>query len=104
VYKGVSRPWHAGVLYDVEDARSLPLARVMLELLRAEPGLVVGDNEPYVLTASSDHSVPTHAQGNGVRYLELEIRQDLIAGVAGQQEWAERLARLIPLAWARAAG
>lgn len=104
VYKGVSRPWHAGVLYDVEDARSLPLARVMLDLLRAEAGLVVGDNEPYVLTASSDHSVPTHAQGNGVRYLELEIRQDLIAGVAGQQEWAERLARLIPLAWARAAG
>lgn len=104
VYKGVSRPWHAGVLHDVEDARSRPLADAMLDLLRAEPGLVVGDNEPYVLAATSDHSVPTHAQANGVRYLELEIRQDLIAGEAGQGEWAERLARLIPAAWARCAG
>lgn len=104
VYKGVSRPWHAGVLHDVDDARSRPLAEAMLALLRAEPGLVVGDNEPYVLAATSDHSVPTHAQANGVRYLELEIRQDLIAGEAGQREWAERLARLIPAAWARAAG
>jgi predicted N-formylglutamate amidohydrolase len=39
-----------------------------------------------------------------VRYLELEIRQDLIAEAAGQLAWAERLARLIPAAWARAAG
>jgi predicted N-formylglutamate amidohydrolase len=57
-----------------------------------------------VLTASSDHSVPTHAQAHGVHYLELEIRQDLIAEAAGQLAWAERLARLIPAAWARAAG
>lgn len=104
VYKGVSRPWHAGVLHDVDDARSRPLADAMLDLLRAETGLVVGDNEPYVLAATSDHSVPTHAQANGVRYLELEIRQDLIAGTAGQVEWAGRLARLIPAAWARCAG
>lgn len=104
VYKGVSRPWHAGVLHDVGDARSRPLAEAMLGLLRAEPGLVVGDNEPYVLAADSDHSVPTHAQAHGVRYLELEIRQDLIAAPAGQKAWAERLARLIPIAWARAAG
>jgi predicted N-formylglutamate amidohydrolase len=101
-YKGVARPWHAGVLYDEADRRSLPLAHAMLDLLRAEPGLVVGANEPYVLSASSDHSVPTHAQANGVPYLELEIRQDLIADPAGQGAWAARLARLIPAAWARA--
>ena len=104
VYKGVARPWHAGVLHDVDDARSRPLADAMLGLLRAEPGLVVGDNEPYVLAATSDHSVPRHAQANGVRYLELEIRQDLIADEAGQAKWAARLARLIPAAWARCAG
>ena len=101
VYKGVARPWHAGVLYDATDAASLPLAHAMLDLLRAEPGLVVGANEPYVLSASSDHSVPTHAQANGVPYLELEIRQDLIDTSDGQAAWAARLARLIPAAWAR---
>jgi len=101
VYKGIARPWHAGVLYDEADPRSLPLAHLMLDLLRAEPGLVTGANEPYVLSSSSDHCVPTHAQANAVPYLELEIRQDLIAGPAGQREWAERLARLIPRAWAR---
>ena len=102
VYKGFARPWHAGVLYDEADRRGLPLAHAMLDLLRAEPGLVVGANEPYVLSASSDHSVPTHAQANGVPYLELEIRQDLIADPAGQGVWAARLARLIPAAWTRA--
>lgn len=104
VYKGAARPWHAGVLFDEADPRSLPLAHAMLNLLRDEPGLVVGANEPYVLSASSDHSVPTHAQANGVPYLELEIRQDLIAAPAGQSEWADRLSCLIPKAWARAGG
>jgi len=101
VYKDVARPWHAGVLFDAADDRSLPLAHIMLDLLRAEPGLVVGANEPYVLNSSSDHSVPTHAQANNVPYLELEIRQDLIATEVGEAEWATRLARLLPLAWSR---
>ena len=101
IYNSVARPWHAGVLFDPADPRSQPLAHTMLALLRAEPGLVVGANEPYVLTASSDHSVPTHAQAHGVPYLELEIRQDLIADAAGQGAWAARLARLIPAAWSR---
>lgn len=66
VYKGVARPWHAGVLFDQADPRSLPLAHHMLDFLRAEPGLVTGANEPYVLSAASDHSVPTHAQANAI--------------------------------------
>ena len=104
VYKGAARPWHAGVLFDAADAACRPLAEAMLAELRAEPGLIVGANEPYVLSASSDHAVPTHAQANGVPYLELEIRQDLIAEPAGQAAWAARLARMIPAAWARFRG
>ena len=100
-YKGIARPWHAGVLHDTTDPRSRPLADTMLALLRAEPGLVVGDNEPYILSATADHAVPTHAQANAIPYLELEIRQDLIADPSGQHAWAARLACLIPAAWAR---
>ena len=100
IYKGVARPWHAGVLFDGPD----PLSAAMLDLLRGEPDLVVGANQPYVLSSSADYSVPVHAQANAVAYLELEIRQDLIADTAGQQTWAARLARLLPQAWQRRTG
>ncbi len=97
VYMGVARPWHVGILHHLEQR----LAGIMLDLLRAEGDLVVGDNEPYVLTSTSDYTVPHHAEARGLPYLELEIRQDLIAQAAGQRAWAARLARLLPLAWQR---
>jgi predicted N-formylglutamate amidohydrolase len=95
-YKGVARPWHAGVLFHRHDR----LATIMARLLRAEGGLVVGENEPYSVSDTSDYSVPVHAERRGLPYLELEIRQDLIADEAGEVEWAERLTRLLPAMWA----
>lgn len=100
VYKGVARPWHAGVLFN----RDQGISRIMLDLLRAEPGLAVGENEPYSVSDMSDYSAPVHAERRGLPYLELEIRQDLIATAAGEQEWAERLGRLLPEAWRRFKG
>jgi predicted N-formylglutamate amidohydrolase len=95
VFGGVARPWQAGVLHNRAPALGLALAR----LLTAE-GLLVGDNEPYQLGDDSDYTIPVHAERRGLPYVELEIRQDLIAERAGQAEWAERLARLLPVAWA----
>ncbi len=92
VFGGVSRPWHVGVLYH----RDTRLAHALLAALRAEPGLVVGDNEPYSISDGSDYAVPVHGEQRGLLHVELEIRQDLIADVQGQQEWAERLARILP--------
>jgi predicted N-formylglutamate amidohydrolase len=89
VFDGFVRPWHAGVLYH-RDAR---LAHALLAALRAEPDLVVGDNQPY---AVSDYAVPVYGEQRGLLHVELEIRQDLIADAAGQEAWAERLARLLP--------
>ncbi len=100
VYKGVARPWHAGVLFN----RDLGISRIMLDLLRAEPGLVVGENEPYSVSDTSDYSAPVHAERRGLPYLEIEIRQDLIATPAGEAEWAERFTRLLPEAWRRFTG
>jgi len=94
---GFRRPWEIGLLYN-RDSR---LTRIMLDLLGAEGDLCVGDNEPYVLTDTSDYTVPFHAEGRGLPYLEVEIRQDLIADRAGQAAWAERLGRLLPMAWER---
>jgi predicted N-formylglutamate amidohydrolase len=91
VYKGVSRPWHAGILYN-RDAR---LARFMLDRLRREEGLAIGENEPYAVSDESDYTIPIHGEKRGLPHVELEIRQDLLATDAGQAEWAARLAPLL---------
>ncbi len=92
----MSRPWHVGVLFN-RDAR---LAHRLLGLLRAEGDLTVGENEPYRVTDLTDYTVPVHGERRGLPYLEIEIRQDLITEPAGQAAWAERLARLLPAAYA----
>jgi predicted N-formylglutamate amidohydrolase len=97
VFKGVARPWHAAVLYN-RDAR---LAHPLFELLSAEDGLVVGDNEPYAVSDLTDYTVPVHGERRGLPHVEIEIRQDLITEPAGQKVWAERLARLLPAAYAQ---
>jgi predicted N-formylglutamate amidohydrolase len=97
VFKGVARPWHAAVLYN-RDAR---LAHPLFELLSAEDGLVVGDNEPYAVSDLTDYTVPVHGERRGLPHVEIEIRQDQIDDPAGQTAWAERLARLLPEAYAK---
>src|SRR5215213_3368648 len=97
VFKGETRNIEVGVLYN-RDAR---LASIMLDLLRAEGDLAVGDNAPYAITDMSDYTVPTHGETRGLPHVEIEIRQDLIADASGQDAWAARLARLLPIADAR---
>src|SRR5439155_6857505 len=94
VFKGEKRSIDIGVLYN-RDAR---LARIMLDLLRAEGDLAVGDNAPYAITDISDYTVPVHGEGGSLAHVEIEIRQDLIGAPAGQAAWAARLARLLPIA------
>jgi predicted N-formylglutamate amidohydrolase len=90
VYKGIARPWHIGALYH-RDTRLPPL---LLKFLRAEPGLVVGDNEPYAVSDETDYTIPVHGEARGLMNTGIEIRQDLIAEAAGQRQWADRLARI----------
>src|SRR6266849_5136231 len=90
VYAGISRPWHIGTLYQ-RDTRLPPL---LLKLLRAESDLVVGDNEPYAVSDETDYTIPVHGEARGLMNTGIEIRQDLIADPAGQQQWADRLARI----------
>jgi predicted N-formylglutamate amidohydrolase len=100
IYKSVARSVEVGVLYNPND-RDTRLPRIMLDLLRAEGDLAVGDNEPYSITEASDYTVPVHGERRGLPHVEIEIRQDLIADTAGQDAWAARLARLLPVADAR---
>ncbi len=92
VFAGFVRPWHIGVLYQ-RDPR---LAHALLAALRAEPGLEVGDNQPYAVSDTGEFAIPVHGEQRGLLHVELEIRQDLIADEAGQEQWAGRLARILP--------
>ena len=53
-----------------------------------------GDNQPYAMDGI-DNTVPLHVDARGIDYLELEVRQDLIADEAGQDEMAAFLAGLL---------
>jgi predicted N-formylglutamate amidohydrolase len=84
-----ARPWQVGVLYNQDDRAAL----VGLDALR-EAGVTAGDNEPYsgkVLNATMN----LHAEANGIAYLGLEVRQDLVGNAAGVAEWGDRLAPVI---------
>jgi predicted N-formylglutamate amidohydrolase len=94
VYLGNARPMQVALLYN----RNPRLSHLMAGLLRAEGDLAVAENQPYYVSDESDYGVPVHAERAGLDYLEIEIRQDLIADESGQQEWAARLARLLPRA------
>lgn len=86
---GAPRPWQVGVLYNRDDRA----ARIAIPLLEAA-GIVTGDNQPYsgkVLNATMNR----HGEANGIAYLGLEVRQDLIGDDAGVSRWCERLAPVI---------
>ena len=95
VFKGAARHWHIGIMYN-RDPR---FAHILMKLLATEPELIIGNNEPYSVTDETDYTIPVHGEKRGLHHVAIELRQDLIEGVKGQREWAERLARLLPLAY-----
>jgi predicted N-formylglutamate amidohydrolase len=85
-WKQYARPWHAGLLWD-SDVRAI---RPFVELLRADPDLIVGDNEPYDGALKND-CMYRHCTQKGRAHALLEIRQDLIGDEAGISSWVDRL-------------
>lgn len=88
-HDGPARPWEIGILYN-RDARA---ARTGIGLLE-QAGVITGDNEPYsgrLLNTTMNR----HAEGNGIPYLGIEIRNDLIADPAGVAHWAQLLAGIV---------
>jgi predicted N-formylglutamate amidohydrolase len=91
IFKGVRREMHAAILYN----RDRRFAGLMLDMLRREPGLVIGDNEPYFVSDATDYTIPRHGEARGLPHVEIEIRQDLIGDAAGQSDWARRITRAL---------
>ncbi len=88
VFRGVARPWRAGVLY----RRATTFGRALIGALGRETGFEIGDNEPYRVTLETDYTVPVHGDGRGIPAVLIEVRQDLLADPAGVEAWADRLA------------
>jgi predicted N-formylglutamate amidohydrolase len=85
------RPWHAAVLWDTDPRLAAPV----LEGLRREPDLHVGDNEPYSGRFPVGYSIPFHAARPRLPHVTFEVRQDLIDTRETAEAWAERLARVL---------
>jgi predicted N-formylglutamate amidohydrolase len=83
VFQGFVRPWRFGVLHRGDS----DFSRRVLALLREAFGEAAGDNQPYSMD-QIDNTIPLHADARGLDYLELEMRQDLIADAVGQDEVA----------------
>jgi len=85
----VARPWHIGVVWDRDDRLAAPL----LQALRNEGDLVVGDNQPYSGRTESGFSILYHGRDRGLHHVMIEIRQDTVGSDAEIEAWAQRLDR-----------
>jgi predicted N-formylglutamate amidohydrolase len=88
VMGGKARPWHVGILWDSDPRIPVPL----IEALRRERDLIVGDNEPYSARIPQGYTVRHHAASEGLPHAAIELRQDLVAEDSAAARWAERLA------------
>lgn len=84
-----ARPWEVGILYNSDDRA----ARQAIPALEAA-SVIVGDQQPYsgkLLNATMNH----HGERNGIAYLGIEMRQDLIGNATGVSRWCDVLAPVI---------
>ncbi len=88
-WKGVSRPWEIGILWDTDPRLAVPL----MEALR-EAGFIVGDNEPYNGALRGD-TLDEEVTRRGIAGLLIEVRQDLIADEATAMVMGDRLADVL---------
>ncbi len=85
-FAGVARPMEAGVLFDAHDDVCARLCDAM-----NRRGLKTELNAPYSGKAGLIYSANRHGQRHDLPYLEIEVRQDLIASARA----AERVAALL---------
>ncbi len=87
VFQGFERPWHYGILWD----RNNHLAAPLIEKLSRNKDRCVGENKPYHAREPIGYTMDVHAEGKGYAHSLIEIRQDLIEQIDGQDQIAEEL-------------
>ncbi|MEO9901107.1 MULTISPECIES: N-formylglutamate amidohydrolase [Alphaproteobacteria] len=84
-HNGIPRPWEIGFIWNQDGRLALPL----IEALRTDPALTIGDNEPYS-GRDGGYSLNQHPEAAGHPHVGVEFRQDLVA----TREDAHKLARV----------
>lgn len=84
VMNDFERPWHIGVLWDQDNRVAAPI----LDALRRNSSLVIGDNEPYSARDPLGYTMSAHGTDRKVPHVAIEIRQDLIDTHQGAEKWA----------------
>jgi predicted N-formylglutamate amidohydrolase len=87
---GLDRIWDVGVLWNRDPRIAIPL----IDRLRKEGNLCVGDNEPYS-GRQLFYTLDRHASAAGLPNCAVEIRQDLLETDDGVMRWASRLAEAL---------
>ncbi len=87
VLMGEVRECHMGVLWDKDDRIALPL----IQRLRENADIVVGDNEPYSGRHMANFTIDHHAEPAGLPYVGIEIRQDLLRSTERIRRWSDIL-------------
>jgi predicted N-formylglutamate amidohydrolase len=90
VLNGVSRAVQMGVLWDKDPV----VAQFFIEGFR-EAGYLTGDNEPYSGKAPQDFTIDHHAEEIGLPHVGIEVRQDLIDDIAGVEQVAPVMHKII---------
>ena len=93
VINGQFRPWEIGVLWK-DDQR---LARPLINRLRYNKCLTIGDNEPYSGKDPEDFTIDYHAESTGLPHVGIEISQDLINHSDGGKRISDILQEIISL-------
>ncbi|VAW10602.1 hypothetical protein MNBD_ALPHA09-1409 [hydrothermal vent metagenome] len=90
-YKGQDRSWHAGIIHDGKS----DFAPRLLARLRGEPGLIVGENQPYTPADRVYHTLSVHGDARGLPTAMIEVRNDCLGNRRDIGAWADRLAGAI---------
>jgi len=89
VWKGETRPWEVGILWDRDGRLATPLLKAL-----SQAGFAVGDNQPYSGALEND-CLYVHGTMNGLPHALIEIRQDLVATAEAASAFARRMKPVI---------
>ena len=91
--KGTPRPWEIGIIWNRDER----LARPVIEALRGDSALTIGDNEPYS-GREGGYSLYEHPEAAGYPHIGVEFRQDLVATREGAHKWAQVFGNALEIA------
>ena len=84
VIGGQFRPWEIGILFKDDERLSAPL----INKLREQKDLNIGDNKPYSGSEPAGYTVDHHVEPLNLPSVAAEFRQDLIEFESGAVRWA----------------